>query len=238
MTPQSSGIQSILETTHLCDFSNCINAPDLNSLLTAPDATQYLGTNIGLLISDLTVLAALEFALVRVSYGPRRTIVSLPMVLAPNDVWLGITKYDTTDTKPCETAARIINGQIFPVDLFLFTGDLQKYEKLVASGTPLELGLEQLRSGLPNVLQPRIKTLARYLTRGMWWDFQQLVWKLRLLIMREAHTGVSKESAIRDAIRDFRNDWLPPSNFGGGSSPSGYTPSGGDAPPEPLTNVR
>ena len=240
MGAQTSDIQRILEDNGLCDFSLCTTSRGLASLLNEPDVMQYLGTSVGQLISNLTILAAVEFGLVRISYGPQGLRVPLPVVIERQDVWLSITKYDTTDTKPCKTGERIINGQIFAYDLFLFGGDWQKYETVVSPGASLEQGLDQLATKLTSALHPKIHTLAEYLTSGMWWEFQQLVWRLRLLVMREAHTSVSKESEMIDAVVNFRNNWPPPPRrSGGGFTPprgGGFTPFRG-TPSTPTRQV-
>jgi hypothetical protein len=204
-------ISRILQDESLCDFARCTDSRSLSSFLAEYEVREYLQTPTGRLIHDLSALAAVEFALIRlVSRLETFSVITLPVPITPQDAFLAITKYDTTDTKPCKTAERIIEGDISAHDIFLFTGDWQKYLLMVDSETPLDVGLEEFPEKLNQFVQPAAQELIGHLKYGMWAKFQQLVWKLRLIVMTEAKGQDSKEDYIREAIAKFRDRWGPP----------------------------
>lgn len=207
---QHKNMSTILEQEHLCSFNAIDNAGDLIPLMSEPEVKQYLNDRVGRLVFDLTVLAAVEFGLIRLVSASEVKIerVDLPLAVLAQDARLAIAKYDTTDTKPCKTAQRILAGDIYPVDIFLFTGDLQKY-LLFGDGhyASLEEGVKHFSTDLASHLN-RSGDVVSDLISGMWAEFQQTVWRVRLLVMFEARQGVSKEYEIRKALSGFRDKWL------------------------------
>lgn len=215
MAPQRTTLPVILSEERLCVFDAVGQSEDFTSFLSRRDVNDYLETPLGAIVLELTALAAVEFALVRLVYMTEQPMgnVPLPLPISPQDARLALVRYDTTDTKPCETAERILAGNIRPQDLFLFTGDLQKYQILAEPDyESLEEGLESLPSLVAARLNISATLLAKDLLEGMWAEFQQLVWRLRLLVMLEVKEDISKEDKIKKAIRSFRGRWDPFSN--------------------------
>jgi hypothetical protein len=211
MSDLRPNIRRILQDESLCDFARCNDSRSLSSFLAEYEVREYLRTPIGRLIYDLSALAAVEFALIRLASRIETfSRITLPIRIAPQDAFLAMTKYDTTDTKPCKTAERIIEGDISAHDLFLFTGDWQKYLLMVGIDTPLDVGLAEFPEKLSQLVQPAAKQLIGHLKYGMWAEFQHLIWKLRLIVMTEARDKASRESDIREAIANFRDRWGPP----------------------------
>jgi hypothetical protein len=211
MNHQHPNMAATLTQERLCDFSEVTQAAPFTSFLGRQQVKEYIDKQPGSLTFDLTVLAAVEFGLVRLASHSDEKIsrVVLPTPILPQDARLAIAKYDTTDTKPCETARRIIQGNIQPRDMFLFTGDLQKYLGLAR---PQYNSLDEGLAALPELLSERLNESAELiddLLAGMWAEYQQLVWKLRLLVMLEAKDNTSREDDINESIRHFRTKWEP-----------------------------
>lgn len=234
MPLQRERIDIIMQQEQVCGFNDAASAVDLTLFMNEREVKEYLHNRLGRLVYDLTALAAVEFGLIRLVSSSDNKIerVDLPLDVLPQDVRLAIAKYDTTDTKPCRTAERILAGDIYPQDIFLFTGDLQKYSVLVEEHhDSLEEGLDHFSTRLEEHLN-RSANLVSYLISGMWADFQQVVWRLRLLVMMEAKERVSREDGIREVLRDFRNKWYPPSTSG--YDLSNFRTGGGSGSPIPI----
>lgn len=209
MPPQNHSIPLLLWQEKVCDFNALANVTDLNQFLDRPSVSEYLREPAGFLTFNLTNLAAVEFALIRAVGSSEGLVerVPLPTQVLPQDLRLALAKYDTTHTKPCKTAKRIIEGYFHPSDIFLFTGDLQKFRTLAE---PKYESLAEGLEALPGLLADNNNESAELipdLLGGMWAEYQQLVWGLRLHVMNEATSGESHEDQMRRVIRDFRERW-------------------------------
>jgi hypothetical protein len=86
---------------------------------------QFSGAEVAFL-KNMVFLTAVEFALLR-AVGPNGQF-SPPLKLSVTDLNLAMMKCDTIEGRYCGTPARIVNQKEWRVsDIFLFTGDAEKY---------------------------------------------------------------------------------------------------------------
>jgi hypothetical protein len=202
-----SSSEEILTSLEICEFEPVYRAPVIQGLVERLDQNAFFQSREGLFSREMVALAAVEFALARV-VGTQENAneMRFPLLILPSDARLALAKYNTTSTFHCRQKERIAAGEIQLSDIFLFTGDLQKYERFF-EGKLSEEGLADFFRVLGENLNEAAGVVSD-LFGGVWAEFQGLVWQLRWWSIQEYFQSRSAQEQKEAAALAFNKRWL------------------------------
>jgi hypothetical protein len=199
--------EEILTNYNLCQFEPILESSAIVSQLDRLNKSGFFQTRDGSFSREMVALASAEFAFVReASIQDEADDIKFPFMVTAQDVRVAIAKYNTTSTYHCRQKERVAKGEIHLSDVFLFTGDLQKYERFF-EGQPDEKKLDEYVNVLNQNLNDTATELAAGLLTGKWAEFQVLLWKLRLWSLQEYFRSTSQKGQKEEAAIAFREKW-------------------------------
>ncbi|MCD5401623.1 hypothetical protein LR013_03425 [candidate division NPL-UPA2 bacterium] len=162
---------------------------------------------------EMLYIAAAKFAVLRQAYIPEFPSIEFPIKVISTDADLAMQKYDTLLSDPCLLVKRLSECKVSPEDVFLFSGDLLKFEEIAVRENwdtdekkieAIAMPQQYLPTFVENIQVPFKEFLLRHIYRSPFLWLEALLSKLQVDIAKKKEKGKISEE-VNVAIKEMKS---------------------------------